>query len=60
MTPERRAEIEALVGEAAPIAPPGPQAGPIPGDAAAPAGPGKPTFEHADPRGLGETASEAG
>ena len=57
---ERRAEIEGMIGAAAPIAPPGPQAGPIPGDAAAPRDPDEPTREHADAEGLGETASEAG
>lgn len=60
MNAERRAEIEAMMGTPAPIAPPGPQAGPIPGDAAAPRDPDEPTREHADPHGLGETASEAG
>ncbi len=57
---ERRAEIELMVGAPAPIAPPGPQAGPIPGDAAAPRGADEPTREHADAAGFGETASEAG
>jgi glutamate synthase domain-containing protein 2 len=60
MSAERRAQLEAMIGEAAPIAAPGPQAGPIPGDAAAPRGPDEPTREHADAQGFGETASEAG
>ena len=59
-SPERRAEIEALVGPPAERARPGPEAGPIPGDEAGPLGPGEPSPAHADPKGVREAASEAG
>jgi len=52
----RRAEVEALVGEPAPPAPPGPDAG----EQAGFPGAGDPTRGHQDVRGMGSARSEAG
>ena len=44
--PERRAEIESLIGPPAPLPPPGPEGGPVPGDASADDEPERPHAPH--------------
>ena len=56
ISPQRRADVEALIGAAAPTPPPGPRAG----EHAGFPGAGDPSRPHQDLRGLGERASEAG
>lgn len=56
VSPGRREEIEALIGEPAPSQPPGPEAG----EQAGFPGAGEPGRPHQDARAVGETASEAG
>jgi glutamate synthase domain-containing protein 2 len=56
MSPARRQEIDGLIGAAAPVQPPGPEAG----EQAGFPGAGDPARPHQDVRSVGETASEAG
>jgi len=56
VSPERRAEVDALIGAPAPPPPPGPGAG----EHAGIPGAGDPTRRHMDVRSTGETASESG
>jgi hypothetical protein len=58
--PERRAEIEALIGPGVKRTRPGQEAGPVMGDESGTRGPDAPPADLADLRGAGEPASESG
>jgi hypothetical protein len=60
ISPERRAEIEALIGPGVKRTRPGQEAGPIMGDESGTRPPEAAPADLADPRGAGEPASESG